>query len=414
MDKKGLFPFLLLVLLIAATGKAQDLPPDELQVNFSGYFDSFNVNVIYPNFALTRKVSDNTSISGRYLVDMITAASIKGGSTTTASGENHSSLDDEIDDVVKPDGVQTVDAVTAASSSAGGGGGEFNGPSFDDVRNEFNLGVTHILVGNRIRLNGIYSSERDYTSKTLAGTISRDFLLKNTTVELGFVRSWDRVFPVTKDWTRDKNVMTYSANFSQLLGKKALIQFLTSYMEDNGYLADAYIQIKIGLEDNPVLYDPIQPDRRIRRAVGSRLKFRLNSSSSMEAGYRYYWDSWDVVSHTISADYMKYLNRHIILDLGLRHYLQSRASFFKLVYSQPEALMSADIKLDEGYSNELQLGLTLNGGPHQDYLPFLTNEKVQYNFALNIYQRHTATGYWFNGNKNLLATNFNIGIRYRF
>ena len=310
--------------------------------------------------------------------------------------------------------MQTVDAVTAASSSSGGGVGEFGGPSFDDVRNEFNLGITHIMLGNRISINSIYSSERDYNSKTLAGTISHDFLLKNTTVEVGLVRSWDRIFPVTKDWRRTKNVTTYSANFSQLLGKKALIQFLSSYTEDEGYLADAYKQIKIGPDNNPFWYDPIQPNLRIRRAVGSRLKFRLNAKSSMETGYRYYWDSWDVSSHTISADYMRYLDKHIILDVGLRHYMQSRASFFKSEYLQPEQLMTADIKLDKGYSNELQLGLTLNGGPHQDYLPFLTNEKVQYNFALNIYQRHTQTGYWFNGNKDLIATNINIGIRYRF
>jgi hypothetical protein len=416
VDDKGSFLSLLFVFLLAGMISAQELPPDELQVNFSGYFDSFNVNVIYPNFALTRKISDKTSINGRYLVDMITAASIKGGNSSTTSGERESEFeDDEFDDGVKPSVAQSVDAVTAASSRGGGGvGTNFGGPAFDDVRQEFNLGVTQILAGNRISVNGLYSTETDYTSKTLAGTISRDFWYKNTTVELGFVRSWDRVFPVTKDWTRDKNVVTYSANFSQILGKSALIQLLSSYIEDSGYLADAYNQIRIGPESDPVLYDPIQPGNRIRRAVGSRFKFRLNSNSSMQLGYRYYWDSWDVNSHTISADYMKYLNSNIILDLGWRYYLQSRASFFKPVYTQPEPLMSADIKLDKGYSNELQLGFILNGGPHQDYLPFLTNEKVQYNFSLNFYQRHTQSGYWFNGSKNLFATNFNIGLRYRF
>jgi hypothetical protein len=415
VDNQVSFSSVLCVLFSISAVLAQELPPNELQVNFSGYFDSFNVNVIYPNIALTRKVSDNTSISGRYLVDMITAASIKGSSTPTVPGERENGFDDEIDDVAKPSGVQKVDAVTGASSRGGTGtGNEYGAPSFDDVRHEFNLGITHLFAGNRINLNGIYSTETDYTSKTLAGIVSRDFLLKNTTVQLGFVRSWDRVFPVTKNWTRHKNVTTYSANISQILSRKALIQVLTSYIEDSGYLADAYMQIRIGPEDNPVLYDPVQPDKRIRRAIGSRLKFRLNSVSSMQAGYRYYWDSWDVVSHTISVDYMKYLNPNVVLDLGFRHYMQSRAGFFKPEYSQPEPFMTADIKLDKGYSNELQLGFTLNGGPHQDYLPFLTNEKVQYNFDLNIYQRHTQTGYWFNGKKNLLATDFNIGIRYRF
>ena len=412
---KNLFVLVLLIsCLYSTTLRAQELPANELQVNFSGYFDSFDVNVLYPNIALTSKVSETTSITGRYLVDMITAASIRGSSSdATISGDNDDDrFDDDIKAPIKTAGTKKVDAVTAASSVGGGRGSV--GSDFDDVRQEFNLGITHLLAGNRISLNGIYSTERDYTSNTLAGTISREFALKNTTVEIGIVRSWDRVFPVTKDWTRTKSVVSYSANFSQLLSKNALIQVLTSYTENDGYLADAYHQISFGPADAPVLYDPIHPDNRIRRAAGTQLKFRLNPSSSMQVGYRYYWDNWDVVSHTISANYMRRLSPHIIFNFGLRHYLQSQAYFFKPEYLQPETLMTTDIKLDEAYSNELQLGLILDGGRGEDYLPFLTSEKVQYNFALNIYQRHTQTGYWYNGDTNLIAANFNIGLRYRF
>jgi hypothetical protein len=348
---------------------------------------------------------------------MITAASISGSGGGTGSGDDDEGDDDDRfrdkpNASAKTAGTGNVDAVTAAS--AGGGGSYSERPTFDDVRQEFNLGITHVVAGTKISVNGIYSTERDYTSGTLAGTLSRDFALKNTTLEFGFVRSWDEVSPVTKDWTRSKSVVSYSANFSQLLGKNALIQFLTSYMENNGYLADAYIQINTGPDDAPVLYDPIHPDSRIRRAAGTRLKFRLNPVSSLQLGYRYYWDSWDIDSHTISADYMKYLSNHVILNLGVRHYLQSRAYFFKPEYQEPEPLMTRDIKLDNAYSNELQLELILNGGRGQDYLPFLISENVQYNFGLNIYQRHTETGYWYNGNTDLIAANINIGIRYRF
>ena len=408
MVKNLLFPVILFVFLFTTISWAQELPPDEFQINFSGYFDSFDVNVLYPSISLTRKVSETTSITGRYLVDMITAASIRGSSGGGTPSEED---DDDFDKLAKTTGKKKVDAITAASVSAGGYSED---PAFDDVRQEFNLGITHLIGGNRISLNGIYSTERDYTSSTLAGTISRDFALKNTTVELGFVRSWDQVFPVTKDWTHNKNVVSYSLNFSQLISRYALIQFLTSYMENNGYLSDAYNQISIGPPDAPVLYDPIHPDNRIRRAVGTRLKFRLDPTSSMQIDYRYYWDSWEVSSHTISASYMTHLSPHVIFELGLRHYLQSRAYFFKPEYFQAEPLMTVDIKLDKSYSNDLQLELIIDGGRGQDYLPFLTSEKVQYILGLNIYQRQTETGYWYNGDTNLLATNFNIGLRYRF
>jgi len=400
----------------AGTAFSQELPADELQLNLSGYFDSFDVNVTYPSIALTGKVSETTSLTGRYLVDMITAASIHGGSSVLRTGENETEDDErggrEFDKLAKAGGPKQVDAITAASVGSGGvGSSGREGPSFDDVRHELNLGVTQLFAGNQVMLNGIYSTERDYTSSTLAGKISRAFALKNTILELGFVHSWDHVFPVTKDWTRDKNVMSYSLNVSQILSQWALIQFLTSYMENTGYLADAYQQVPVGLAENVVLYDPIHPEKRIRRAAGTNLKFRLNSSSSLETGYRYYWDSWDVISHTISANFMTYLSPHVIFDFGLRHYQQSRAYFFKPEYLQAEPLMTVDVKLDELYSNEFQIGLTLHGGKGQDYLPFLTSEKVQYRLAFNIYHRHTQTGYWYNGEKNLIAANFNIGLR---
>ena len=402
----------------------QELPENELQVNFSYYFDSFDVNVLYPSISLTHKVSETTSITGRYLVDMITAASIRGGSTLSGNNETEGEEEDDVGEhrfdnsmsiLNTTNNTNRVDAISAASSRGGGGGGYASlGPSFDDVRNEFNLGLAQILAGNLINVNWIYSNERDYTSDTFAGTFSRQFAMKNTTLELGFVRSWDRVFPVTKDWKRHKNVVTYSANFSQIISKNALIQFLTSYTENNGYLADAYNQVRIDSANTTVLYDPIHPDNRIRRAAATQVKFRLDKTSSMQLGYRYYWDNWEVNSHTISANYMRHLSQYIILGIDWRSYLQSRAYFFKEIYLQPESLMTTDIKLDQGNSQELQLRLSINGGGEQDYLPFLTSEKVQYNINLNIYHRHTRTGYWYNGLKDLVATIFNIGFRYRF
>ena len=76
--------------------------------------------------------------------------------------------------------------------------------------------------------------------------------------------------------------------------------------------------------------------------------------------------------------------------------------------------MTVDIKLDAGYSNELQLNLILTGGDHQDYLPFLKDDRVQYIFNLNFYLRHTETPYWFNNMRNLFAADINLGIRYRY
>lgn len=374
----------LVVCLLVGRLVAQELPEDELQVNVSGYFDSFNVNVIYPSISLTRQVSETTSLTGRYLVDMVTAASIR----SNADSED-----------------QPVDGVTSASSRGG-----TTLPSFDDVRHELGLGVTQLIAGRTVSLNGIYSRENDYGSATLAGTMTQSFAKKNTTVQVGFVRSWDKIFPANQDWTRDKNVTTLSASVSQILGKRLIAQVLYSYNDYAGYLSDGYQYVTIA----GARYDPVLPENRVRQAAAARLNYRLDRASSLQLGYRYYWDTWEVASHTFSGLYQRHLSPAVTAALGIRSYFQSSAFFFKPEYLEPETYMTVDNKLDATSSNEVQFTLTLDGGKGRDYLPFLKDERVQYTFSLNLYLRHTDAPDWFSGTNNLFAGYSNVGVRYRF
>ncbi|MGA1198722.1 MAG: DUF3570 domain-containing protein, partial [Candidatus Latescibacterota bacterium] len=285
---------------------AQQLPENEVQVNFSSYFDSFDVSIVYPSVSLTKKVSESTSVTGRYLVDMVSAASIKYAGTTSAEGS-----------------VRQVDTVTSASGRRGGEGEELF--QFDDVRHELGLGLTQVVGLGTVSFNGIYSKENDYSSATIASTLSQSFAKKNTTIGLGVVRSWDKVFPSNQTWTRNKDVTTLSANVSQVLNTRMVAQVLGSYRTDKGYLADAYQQVLIGGQS----FDPVHPDQRIQKALAGRLKFRLNDQSSLQLGYRYYWDDWDMTSHTGSLDYKRYVSSNIILGLGLRSYVQNQSYFFK-------------------------------------------------------------------------------------
>lgn len=391
---------------------AQQLPEEELQANFSGYFDNFQVTVIYPNFALTRHLSESTAITGRYLVDLISAASIRAGSSNNAAAPGGETEDDDFRERDFDKVGQRVDVVTAASS--GGSGGENTIKLTDDVRNEFALGIAHLLPIGIITLNGLYSKEHDYSSRTIAGTISRDFAEKNTTLQLGFVRSWDKVFPVTKTWTRGVNVATADVIVSQILSIRLLTQFIFSYTNANGQLADVYRTIKIASADSVIEYDPVHPYSRQRRAAASRLVYRLNPLSSITLGYRYYWDSWDIRSQTFSTLYQRHLSRYTTLGVGLRTYFQNEAFFFKSEYTAPEQYMTADSKLDKTYSTQLELKLTVDGGDEQSFLPYLDNDRLQYTFSLNWYRRHTHSPDWFSGRRVLSAIYFNAGIRYRF
>jgi len=369
---------------IVLSAMAQEFPQNELQINFSGYFDSFDVSVVYPNVSLSLKLSESTSITGRYLVDMITAASIKTGDEESG-----------------------VDAVTSASQRSG-----ILSLSLDDLRHEFGGGITQLFLGNTISLNGIYSVENDYTSATFAGTITRALAKKNTTLQLGFVRSWDKVFPLTKNGEREKEIRTFSANLSQVLGAGAIMQLLFSFTENSGHLSDDY---KLVIIDDEA-HDPIHPNYRARRAAATRFKFRLDSKSSLQLGYRYYWDDWNITSHTGSTLYQRHLSSITTVGLGFRGYSQSRAFFYKPEYAQPEPFMTVDNKLDSGYATSVQFDITLNGGPGHGVLllPFMGSENLQYKLSLSWYRRHTDSPDWFSGQNDLHAVYFNFGIRYHF
>ncbi len=405
VDKKIIL-FLLIFFCLYNISSAQLLPSNETQVNFSGYFDDFDVQVYYPSISITKRVSESTSINARYLVDMITAASIRNGAPSRFTK-------------TKSTNKSVVDAVTAASGRSGSGGsGGFGNenslPTFDEVRNEFNVGFAQLIGNGILTADGIYSTESDYTSSTLIGNFTQYFAENNTSIQLGVVRSWDKVFPKTVDWKKTKNVTTINANFSQVISKRLILQLLSSYTNNNGLLSDNYQLVPIMIDGADSLFQPIHPDVRIRRAAAISMKYRLTDKSSMQLGYRYYWDTWNLNANTYSLNYERYLSKHVILGAGWRGNFQTQAFFFKPTYQAPERFMTSDIKLDSGHSNELQLNLTLTGGDKQAYLPFLEDDRVEYILNLNFYSRHTDSPYWYNNKNNLFATDFNIGIRYRY
>lgn len=378
----------MIILLIAVLGSAalaQEAPDNEFQFNLSGYADNFWVFIFYPNLSLTKRLDDKTAITGRYLVDAITSASMKSRFE--------------------------VDGVTSATNTRNGGGD--NSP--DELRHEMGLGITRILAGRTIAVNGLYSTEHDYTSSTVTAQITQPLARNNTVVQLGLVRSWDEVFPQTRDWRRNKDVRTYSAGLTQTLTPDLIVQLNGSYSDMDGHLSDNYQVVTVLRPDRALFVEPVHPGRRIRRAAGMRSNWRLGPRSALQVGYRYYWDTWDIGSHTVSTAYRRYLNTLNLLELTARHYRQDRAFFFQDTYAAVEPLMTVDSKLDRHFSTEVEARFVLNGGPGQwRYLPWLDDERVQLTTSFAVYHRRTDTPDWHSRRRDLIAYLVNFGIRYRW
>ncbi len=369
--------------LSIAPAHSQELPADELQVSLNSYFDSWDVEIVYPTISYTRHLTDSATINLRYLVDVISAASMR----------SHF----------------VVDGVTSATEREDGGSDD----SPDELRQEVGAGITQLVAGGALSVNALYSKEHDYSSATLAGSYAYQLAQKNTTLQLGLVRSWDKNFPQTRIWSATKDVYSASFNITQVLSKRMIAQAITSYNYSKGFLSDPYQVVQI-LQGNQVLnLEPVHPDKRIRKAVGVRINYKVDRKSALQFGMRYYWDDWEVNSLTTSILFQQHVGDAMTVGLGFRNYFQGRAFFYQEEYAVPAEFMTVDSKLDEGFANEYQFKLTLDGS-HLKGVPLLHNDRTQIHIKLNFYHRHTATPNWHRRAKDLYAYIMSMGVRYRF
>lgn len=372
--------------LTTASAKAQELPVNEVQVAFNGYFDSFDVNIAYPTVSATRQVAENTSISARYLVDIISAASIRSRFE--------------------------VDGVTSATSTVHG---DSEG-SPDEIRHEFGVGATQLVGRGTVSANLLRSVEHDYTSSTITFGLARSFAEQNTDVSFGLVRSWDEVYPQTRTWRRDKNVTTWSAGVSQVLGPRAIGQIEFTYSDLDGFLSDAYqvVTIFTPVWEAVSLVEPRHPGRRLRRAIGARVNVMTTEESSLRIGYRRYWDSWDVRSNTFDVLAQQHvLDRDLTIGIAFRRYLQSKAAFFEDRYTSADGYVTVDSKLNANRSSEVQIRLRA-AGDRLSWIPTLQVDGLDLNVTATYYRRRTNSPDWHSRRDVLSALITSIGVRVRY
>jgi hypothetical protein len=379
VDRKICAALILSVVFISSTF-SQEQAPDELQIDLNSYFDNFNVNVIFPSVSINKSISKSTSLNARYITDIISAASMRS--------------------------TFIVDGVTSATKKHVGGGDD----TPDEWRHQLGGGLVQNILDGTATLNASYSREHDYSSKTLILNLSYPFAKKNTILHYGYIASWDLVFPQVAFWTRQRN--SYSSDFSltQILAKNLITQLIFSYSTIRGEQTDGYQVIKIIENDTVHTLNAVHPDFRARRTAGLMTNYGVTKSSTIGLDYRYYWDNWKIFSNTITGTFKTHISDLLNLELEYRHYFQTRAFFFKPVYSQVEKYMAVEGSLNSGYSNEGLVTLTFNGNKKYK-VPLLSSDKMQIITTVGFYHRHTDTPDWHSLYTELYAYLFNLGFR---
>jgi hypothetical protein len=373
---------LFLLILISQISYAQEQQDNSLEVDFNSYFDNFRLIVVYPTISINKNLDSKTSVNASYLVDAISSASMKM--------------------------IMRVDGITSATKSTQGG--ESN---LTELRHQFSAGITRFIGDVSISANGMYSTEHDYNSKTFAVNLSVPFAKKNTIFQLGFAGNWDKVYPKTRDWTKDRNTQTVNLAVSQILSKKLIGQLDFSFINVDGFMLDGYQVVRILNGSTFQVLEPITPDKRIRKAFGGRLNYGVTKLSTVQLGYRYYWDTWDIKSHTIELGYKSHLTESINFRLDLRQYFQTQAYFFKPKYLVPEQFMAVDSKLNSGYTTDISVGFDFTGSKGSDF-PLLNSDKMALITKLGFYHRYTDSPDWFSNLNSLYAYLITLGWRYNF
>ncbi len=344
--------------------------------------------------AVEAAFSFSKELKSKYLLDLkLTYDGLTGATPTGASPSKYPQT------LTRASGGQTT---TLAA-------GEFPvDQNFEDTRFAADGAISR-RVGREtlVKLGTHLSSEHDYSSVGLNTTITHDFNRRNTTIGLGGSLSHDVVKPVTgfyvpfsevgvdlnEDATerqarfkgRSKNVYEVVVSLAQVLDKRTVVRFSFSASSSSGQMTDPYKMLSI--VESPDSADPGEPvldvyenrpDSRQQYVTFAELR-KVLFGSATAISYRFYWDDWQIRSHTIDYSFNVNLKRKGMLTPRVRWYHQSAAEFHVpfLVESDPlPAYASSDSRLSEFNAFTYGLGYSV---------PVNSNSKI--NVTLEYYMQ---------------------------
>lgn len=358
--------------LINSPALAEQSSPAEWQFDTAGMYygeDSDRVQGLEAMFSAERSNADDQVFSVKLTVDTLTGASPNGA-------------------VAQP-GVQTFTSPSGSSDYTVAAGEVPLDDTFRDTRVQLNLGWASPIDLDWDYSAGLHlSREYDYLSVGANLGLTRSLNQNNTELSLGlasYLDTWEpegglpiagtamalrsdyaseaaftSAFNATRQGSSDDKTTTeLTLGLSQVINRWWITGLNYSYSQVDGYLNDPFKLVSVvdatGITQSN-LYEG-RPDSRTKHAIYWQNKMYLHGQV-LDIGYRYFFDDWDVNSHTVDLRYNhKFANGHYI-EPHFRYYNQTAAEFYRPFLNQGEALpeyYSADYRL--GKMDALTLGL---------------------------------------------------------
>ena len=239
------------------------------------------------------------------------------------------------DSHVKVQGV--IDAIAGASPNgqpAPAGSDQVPLTALRDRRKAWNVNFSHQFSTTNLDLGVAHSRESDYVSKGWSINTLTDFNQKNTTLLAGVAGTDDKVKVFYQSSWSGKRTNDVIVGVTQLLDPHTSVSFDLTWGHATGYLSDPYKIVQKRTEVSPGNFLPLQ---FLENRPGSRNKWialaSLNHAfvdlrGAVEAGYRFYHDTFGTNAHTLELTWLQQISRTLILTPTLRLYEQSAANFY--------------------------------------------------------------------------------------
>jgi len=272
-----------LIGMVMVSAKAANLPENRADIMFHSYSGD-DVTVTGPALLIRQDMLETFSAHASYYVDAVTSAS--------------------------------VDVRTVASK-------------FTDERRQLGLGLDYLYKDAIIGISYSNSEEEDYDADTLDVSVTHETLGGMTSINLGYTRGWDTVGKVNDVFSEDISRNNYRVSLAQVLTPTLLLSVGYEGVTDDGFLNNPYRPVRLfGVFGAPERY----PRTHASHAVslkGVKMLGTGNRRPTLNFGYRYYFDTWDIQASTYSLAYSMYLSDLLLLDLHGRYYQQGAASFYR-------------------------------------------------------------------------------------
>jgi hypothetical protein len=274
------------LLLGAVSCRAAVLPEDRVDLKIGRYAGG-GVDIDVPMVLVRKKIGDKVSVSGRYVVDKVSGASI--------------------------------DVQVAASP-------------YTEKRTEYMAGVDYLHEKTIMSLGYIKSTENDRDGDTVTAGVSQEIFGNMTTVSFGVSTTSDEITKTGQsDFSESMTSQSVSIGISQVITKNALLSLDFQEITDEGYLQNPYRFVRVrGFSGSTLVNDlrpELYPEVRTSDAYALRGKYYLPYRAAIHAEYRTFRDTWDIGADTYLLGYT-HPWKQWVFDGLIRYYRQSEADFY--------------------------------------------------------------------------------------